>query len=96
MPQLIWAPEALADVARLYRFLAPKNQDAARRAARAIRSGVAVLRRHPEAGRPVDTLAPEFREWLIEFGSGGYVVLYRWDGDEVAVLAVRHGREAGF
>ena len=32
MPQLIWAPPALLDVQRLYRFLAPKNADAAKRA----------------------------------------------------------------
>lgn len=40
-------------------------------------------------------MAPEFREWLIEFGAGGYVALYRYDGAEVVVLAVRHVREAG-
>jgi hypothetical protein len=37
----------------------------------------------------------EFREWLIQFGDGGYVALYRYDGSTVVVLAVRHGREAG-
>ena len=41
-------------------------------------------------------MAPEFLEWLIEFGDGVYVVLYRHDGDEVVILAVRHGREAGY
>jgi hypothetical protein len=30
------------------------------------------------------------------FGSGGYVALYRFDGEEVIILAVRHGREAGY
>lgn len=96
MPRLIWAPAALADVARLRRFLAATGPEASRRAVRAIRAGVDLLRHHPEIGRPAETLAPEFREWLIEFGDGGYVVLYRYDGHEVAVLAVRHGREAGF
>lgn len=38
----------------------------------------------------------EFREWPIEFGSGGYVALYRFDGEMVIILAVRHGREAGY
>ena len=36
MPQLIWSPQALIDVQRLYRFLAPKNQDAAKRAVTAL------------------------------------------------------------
>ena len=43
MPQLIWAPPALLDVQRLYRFLAPKNADAAKRAVKAIRQEVTVL-----------------------------------------------------
>ena len=43
MPRLIWAQPALLDVQRLYRFLAPKNVDAAKRAVKAIRHGVQVL-----------------------------------------------------
>ena len=39
---------------------------------------------------------PEFREWSIDFGHSGYVVLYRFDGEIVAVLAVRHQKEAGY
>jgi plasmid stabilization system protein ParE len=38
----------------------------------------------------------DFREWVIEFGSGAYVVLYRYDGREIVILAVRHGREAEY
>jgi plasmid stabilization system protein ParE len=32
---------------------------------------------------------------MMEFGSGAYVALYRYDGEEVVILAVRYGREAG-
>jgi plasmid stabilization system protein ParE len=96
VPRLIWTPPALQDVARLHAFLAPKNRDAARRAARAIRQGVRMLATHPEIGRPVEEMPPEFREWFIPFGASGYVALYRYDGELVAILAVRHGREAGY
>lgn len=96
MPRLIWTPAALRDIARLRAFLAPKNPEAAQRAVAAIRQGVKLLRDHPEVGRPVEAMAPEFREWPIGFGSGGYVALYHFDGTEVVILAVRHGREAGF
>jgi plasmid stabilization system protein ParE len=47
-------------------------------------------------GRPVEELPTEFREWVIEFGSGAYVALYRYDGKEAVILTVRHGREAGY
>lgn len=96
MPRLIWTSAALADVHRLYRFLAPENADAARRAARAIRGGVKVLAHQPQVGRPVEDMDIEFREWLIDFGSSGYVVLYRFDGDGINILAVRHQKEAGY
>jgi hypothetical protein len=31
-----------------------------------------------------------------EFGDSGYVALYRYEAELVAILAVRHGKEAGF
>ena len=84
MPPLIWSQPALQDVARLYSFLAPKSRDAAQRAVKAIRQ---------------EELPPEFREWVIEFGHGAYVALYHNDGKQVVILvilAIRHGREAGY
>jgi plasmid stabilization system protein ParE len=96
MPRLIWSRPALLDVARLHDFLAPKSPDAAKRAVRAIRHGIKALGKHPQIGRPVEEMAPEFREWVIEFGHGAYVALYHYDGKRVVMLAVRHGREAGY
>jgi plasmid stabilization system protein ParE len=81
---------------RLYRFLSPKSASAANRAVATIRASVKLLATHPEIGRSVEEMAPEFREWVIEFGQGAYVVLYHYDGHEVVILAVRHGREAGY
>ena len=96
MPRLKWSQTALLDVARLHAFLAPKSPNAAKRSIKAIRQGVKALAKHPEIGRPIEELPPEFREWVIEFGSGAYVALYHFDGKEVVILAVRHGREAGY
>lgn len=93
MPRLIWSPPALRDVQRLYRFLAEKSADAARRAVKAIRDGVKTIVDQPGIGRPVADMEPEFREWLIGFGDSGYVVLYRYDGQTAVILAVRHQRE---
>jgi plasmid stabilization system protein ParE len=96
VPRVIWTAPALASAQRLYRFLATKDVDAARRAIKTIRAGVKVLAHQPQIGRPVDELDPVFREWLIEFGDSGYVVTYHFDGDTAAILAVRHQREAGY
>lgn len=96
MPQLIWTPPALSDVQRLYRFLANKNPDAAKRAVTAIRQGVCILGSQPKVGRVIDDLPEEFREWPIDFGSSGYIVRYRIEADTVVLLAVWHQREAGY
>ncbi len=96
MPRVIWTPAALADVARLHDFLKDRNPLAARRAVRAIREGLNLLADQPQVGRPVENMEPEFREWLISFGDSGYVALYRFDGEDAVILAVRHQREAGY
>lgn len=96
MPHLIWTPQALADVQRLYRFLAPKDADAARRAVKAIRTGVKILVHQPRIGRPIEDMDAQFREWLIDFGNSGYVVLYHLDADLVTILAVKHDKEASY
>ena len=96
MPKLIWSPEALLDVQRLYRFLALKNLEAARRAVTAIRQGVEVLSLQPGIGRPVEELGDGFRDWVIDFGDSGYVARYRLDAHFVIILAVRHQKEVGF
>jgi plasmid stabilization system protein ParE len=96
MPRLRWSQAALLDISRLYDFLAPKSPDAAKRVVKTIRRGIKMLGRHPEIGRPVEEMPPEFREWVIEFGQGACVALYHYDGRQVVMLAVRHGREAGY
>lgn len=96
MPRLIWASSALRDVQRLYRFLAEKNGDAAKRAVQAIRNGVQIIAQHPEAGRPSEEMEPEYREWMIDFGNSGYVVMYHYDGRVAVIVAVRHQRESWF
>ncbi|CAM4235826.1 type II toxin-antitoxin system RelE/ParE family toxin [Roseateles saccharophilus] len=93
MSRLIWSQTALLDVQRLFRFLAPKNLNAVKRAVKAIRQGVNVLGQQPGAGRPIEGMPDEFREWIIDFGDSGYVARYRIDSDTVTILAARHQKE---
>jgi plasmid stabilization system protein ParE len=96
MSRLIWSHKALQDVQRVYRFLASRNLDAAKRAVKAIRLGVRVLELQPGVGRPVVDMDDEFRDWIIDFGDTGYVARYRVDPQSVIILAVWHQKEAGF
>ena len=96
MPRLIWAPSALADVQRAYRFLLEKSPIAASQAVSAIRQGVNILALQPKVGRPIDVMDPEYREWPIAYGSSGYIALYHYDGQTTIIVAVRHQKEAGY
>ncbi|KVU59641.1 plasmid stabilization protein [Burkholderia ubonensis] len=96
MPRLIWTRTAQQAIVRLHRFLADQDRTAAQRAIKAIRAGVNVSIAQPRLGRPVEDLDLAFREWLIDFGDAGYVVLYRVDDDAVTILTIRHQREAGY
>ena len=96
MPRLIWSRPALLDMQRLYRFLAPKSPEAAKRAVTAIRQGVKTLALQPGVGRPVENMEPGYREWMIGFGDSGYIALYHFDGQTAVILALRHQKETGY
>lgn len=93
MPQVRFAPSALRDLKKLREFLRPKNPAAARRAAITITKAVQVLGQHPQIGRPAEEMEPAYRELLIDFGDSGYIALYRYEGNLVTVLALRHQKE---
>jgi plasmid stabilization system protein ParE len=73
-----------------------KTPDAARRAASAIRDGIQIVVDHPDAGRPANSMDPEFQEWRISFGVSGYVALDRLQKKSALVVAVLHQKEVRY
>lgn len=73
-----------------------KNPSAASRAGKTILKSLRVLGHQPQIGRPVEEMPLEYREWIIDFGDSGYIARYRFDGEKVVILAVRHQKEKGF
>jgi plasmid stabilization system protein ParE len=96
MPSVIFAPGALRDLGRLRGFLRQKNPAASKRAAETIIQSIQILKQHPQIGRPSDDMEPGYRELVIDFGQYGYVALYRFEGEKVVVVALRHQLEAGY
>ncbi len=78
---------------RLYRFLEPKSQIAAKRAIATIRREVKWLRTYPQLGRPAKHLGPEYRQLPVQFGNEGYIVLYTIRRGVITVLVIKHQRE---
>ena len=91
--ELVWLPEALADIERLYEFLSGKSPDAAADAILTIQAAAGRLRMHPELGRLMEDRSQR-REVFAAFGAGAYVVRYRINraGNPV-IVRVWHSRE---
>jgi plasmid stabilization system protein ParE len=100
MPRLVWTPYSSRDLRRHHDFLVEKDRKAAARAIQAIYQRLQSLILHPDLGRPIDESIDESntgrRELVIPFGQSSYVALYQHNGEEITVLAIRHGREAGY
>ena len=90
-----WLESAIHDLQRLRDFILPHNQEAAQRAFRIIKSAVAPLETNPRIGKPVEDL-PDYLDLVIPFGASGYLLRYRIHGDTIFIVAVKHGKEAGF
>jgi len=95
MARVIYSPRAFSDLDRLTDFLIEADPVAAGETVQLITEAVAILKRHPLMGRPVED---DLRELIISRGKTGYVALYSYEvaHDAVLILAIRHQREAGF
>jgi plasmid stabilization system protein ParE len=96
MPRLVWTPYSSRDLRRHYDFLAEIDRKAAARAIKTIYQRLQSLILRPGLGRPVDESVTGRRELVIPFGQSSYVALYQYNGEEITVLSIRHGREAGY
>ena len=94
MATVYFSARALADLDRLFDFIAEHDPASAVRAAQRIADATRILRDHPLIGRPVRGYILEL---VISSGRTGYVALYRLRTGvtTVEILAVRHQREAG-
>jgi len=88
--ELKWTSKALADLTRLYEFLAPVNQPAAARAVQALTKSPTILLTNPRIGEQLFQFQPrEVRRILI----GAYEVRYEIQASIIYVLRLWHTRE---
>jgi plasmid stabilization system protein ParE len=86
---------ALADLERLFDFIASENPQRAREQILSVRKAFELLADHPLLGRSAEEGR---RELILSRGGYGYIAKYRWlpAEDIVLILAVRHQLEAGY
>jgi plasmid stabilization system protein ParE len=95
MREIVWLDSAVNDVVRLREFIAKENPSAAKKAAVAIKEATQYLIETPSMGKPVTDL-PQYRDLLIRFGAGGYVIRYRIHAEIIYIIHIRHYREVDF
>jgi plasmid stabilization system protein ParE len=86
---------ALADLERLFDFIATDDPRRARERLLSVRKAFELLADHPLLGRGAEDGR---RELVLSRGRHGYIAKYRWlpADDVVLILAVRHQPEAGY
>jgi plasmid stabilization system protein ParE len=95
LAQIAFTTEALADLDRIFDFLAEEDPGAGLAAVYAIRGAIAIQADHPLIGRQ---MAGSYRELVISRGKTGYLAMYiyRPERAEVRVLGIRHQRELDY
>jgi plasmid stabilization system protein ParE len=93
--EIIWLPGASQDINRLRNFIKSENPRAAQRAAKRIIEGVMILQENPGAGVPVENLM-DYRDLMLTFGAGEYIIRYREEVSRVVIARVRHSKEEHF
>jgi plasmid stabilization system protein ParE len=85
----------LADLERLFDFIAAEDPQRAREQILSARKAFELLAEHPQLGRAAELGR---RELILSRGRYGYIAKYRWlpAEDIVLILAVRHQLEAGY
>ena len=87
---LRWTSKALADLSRLYDFLAPVNPQAAARTLKSLTSAPLRILEHPRIGEQLDEFKPrEVRRILV----GQYEMRYEIQQATITVLRLCHTRE---
>jgi plasmid stabilization system protein ParE len=91
--QVVFLTRARADLVRLRQFLEPHGEALSQRAVDTLFSAASSLCDLPERGRPATR--PGYRELVVPFGRGAYLIRYRIDFRRQTVVIVRiwHGRE---
>lgn len=88
--QLKWTGKALADLARLYDFLAPVNRSAAARTVQLLTAASTNLLANPRIGEKLDEFEPrEVRRILV----GHYEMRYEIQAATLYLLRIWHTRE---
>lgn len=85
--RVVWAPRALADIEKLYQYVADHDAAAAARMAERLFQSAELLGRFPFMGRQI---SDRRREWTVV---PPYVIRYSVSRTQTRILRVFHGHQ---
>lgn len=86
--QLIWLTGAIDDLIKLRDERAKRDAEAIPYVAKTINKMAEQVFKSPRVGKPVKTL-PDYRDFTVQFGNGGYVLRYRVTNNAIYVAQIR-------
>lgn len=92
MSAIVWLPEALDDLNRIYAFLESKNPNAAARAVQAIFEAADSLAENPLRCPQLRT-NPNRRKLRVFWGKRGYLIYFEIQDDTVYIIQIWQGLE---
>lgn len=90
--KLVIAPTAYQDLQRVYSFIQTESPKALCLMADRLEKAFRTLLDYPLAGYMLDDL-PLFRELIVPFSKGNYVIRYRIEKDPLSIVHLWHSRE---
>jgi len=88
MPNFVFSPLAENDLAEIWRYIQPDNEEAADNLLRMIDKVCGLVAEYPKLGRDRDNLI----RGLFSFPVGNYLIFYRVVSDGIEVARVVDGR----
>jgi plasmid stabilization system protein ParE len=95
MPQVKWSKRSLQDLDRLITFLSSSDADLAAKAVQKWVAAAVLIGKYPMIGKSFND-GTDRREYVIPFGKGAYVIRYRYNDEQLAILRVFHSAEDRF
>lgn len=88
--KIIWSPLAIDRITELAEYIAQDNPSAAQTWVESIFQKGESLKKFPKSGRIVPEITnEEIREIIF----GNYRIIYRYDGKQISMLTIRHGKQ---
>ncbi len=94
MAKIIWLEDAVHDLVALRNSIAHDQEHTLiKRTAEAIEMSISVLANNSYLGNSIEYL-PDYRDWVIPFGTEGYIIRYRIYNNDIYIVQVLQKQEA--